>query len=381
MSDVPLGAFLSGGIDSSAVVGLMSSIMERPVKTYTVGFDYGNNFDETAYARKVSKDFRTEHHELILKPDVTELLDKIIWHLDEPIADPAIIPTYLISKLASQDVTVVLTGEGADELFVGYGHYAQRRVEWKMEVAGRLPIFFQKQLFELFKKLPKKMKGHYFITHYAPYTGMPFERRYLKTISCWAFNRFHKESLYTDDMCNRIDENQVERDMEYYYQRVKDYDILSKMQYLDIKFWLADDLLMKVDKMSMANSIEARVPFLDRDLVEFVTSIPCKTRMGGHRLKNIFKKSMQSLLSPEIIDRKKHGFDVPISQWIRSELKNYIQEMLSESTVVKRGYFRYEYIKSILDRHNSQREDWSWQIWSLLNFEIWHRIFIDGENI
>jgi len=368
MSDVPLGAYLSGGIDSSSVVGIMSTIMDQPVKTFSVGFGVGEPIDELSYARITAEYFGTEHHELTAKSsDVEKLLPKIIWHLDDPIVDPAILPTYLVSELARKYVKVVLTGEGADELFAGYEDY-------KIAMRNNHRI----------SKLPQYLKN--LIPKFARIIPNYKIREYIKTISTeskdhilWGplFNEKEKRKLYSEYFFSKTKNINSNNITSYYFQK-SNMDLLNKLLYVDIKTWLPDDLLLKVDITTMANSIEARVPFLDHKLVEFSATIPYYLKLKNQTEKYILRKSVSNLLPKAILNRKKHGFSVPINTWIEKYLKDMISEIISRDAIHERGYFKHSTVQKIMQHATSPK--YSHQLWSLLTLEFWHRIYIDEDT-
>jgi asparagine synthase (glutamine-hydrolysing) len=363
ISDVPLGAYLSGGIDSSIVVALMSRTMNQPVKTFSVGFGAGEPIDELESARSVSEYLGTDHHEIIARSeDVERLLPRIIRHLDEPIVDPAILPTYLVSELASRHVKVVLTGEGADEIFAGYSDYRMRLKGEK--VRRKLPVFIKRNMTRFFDKTNNSR-----ISLYAHQMLDETDDHIL-----WGelFDKTDKKELYIDKLDG--DGTQFRETKAYF----KEYpgNTLSKMLYVDLKTWLPDDLLIKVDKITMANSIEARVPYLDHTLVEFAMQIPSHLKEKRGVEKYILRKAAEDLLPKETLKRKKHGFTVPINDWITKNLNNMISDTLSESTIKKRGFFKYNRVRHIMDHASNPR--YSHQLWALFTLELWHKIYIDN---
>jgi asparagine synthase (glutamine-hydrolysing) len=359
VSDVPLGAYLSGGIDSSTIVALMSWTMDQPVKTFSVGFGAGEPIDELESAKLVSEHLGTDHHEIIAKSeDVEKLLPRIIWHLDEPIVDPAIFPTYLLSELASRHVKVVLTGEGADELFAGYSDYRTRIKGEKVRCL--LPAAIRRTAASFLNK-----SSNSGINHYARQMLDDADDHIL-----WGelFDSDEKRELYVDF--------KVEKTPTVGYFKGYTGDSLSKMLYADIKTWLPDDLLVKVDKMTMANSIEARVPYLDHTLVEFAMNIPTHLKIKKGVEKYILRRASEDLLPKATLIRKKHGFTVPINDWITKSLETMISNTLSESTIKKRHYFRSNRVKHIIEHASNPR--YSHQLWSLFTLELWHKIYIDN---
>ncbi len=372
ISDVPLGVFLSGGLDSSTVVALMSRMAAGRVKTFSVGYK-NKEANELEYARIVARKFNTEHHEFCLEPtDFYECIPKLIWHFDEPVVEAAAIPLYFISKLSRQHVTVLLSGEGADELLGGYSIYNRMR---SMEQYRRLPLFLRNKVFDPlllnFIASDKKKKK------YSQWLNLPLEQRYLG-VACELAHDF-KNSLYSADFNN---DGRSQKTFEYlspYYEQVRNKDALTKMLYVDTKVWLPDDLLVKADKMTMATSVELRVPFLDYKLVEFAASIPSRFKIKNGVNKYLLKKAASRLLPPEVVYRKKQGFPVPIKAWFRGDFNEKIADVLLDPKSVQRGYFNKEHIVKMLAMHKQGRDELSKLLFSLTVLEIWHRVFIDSQ--
>ena len=372
ISDVPLGAFLSGGIDSSIMVGLMSKFSEKPVKTYSVGFEAEDSFNELKYARLASQHFKTDHQELIMKSkDIEELLPKIVYYLDDPITDPAVIPTYLVSKLAKEKVTVVLTGEGGDELFAGYRRYSLDRLA---PYYGKLPSIIRKKMISAL--ISKLLPQGRFQQGIEALNQPPGVQRYLSWVS--KFNDETLENLYTKEVKEEIKEKGLTSIFRSYFESPQERDFHSRTLYCDIKTWLPDDLLVKVDRMSMATSLEARVPYLDHRIVELCTSMPIHLKLRGFTSKYILRKALSDLIPEEILKRRKQGFTVPLAPWFRKELRNFTQEILSQNSIAKRGYFDYNYIKHILEEHLEGERNYSREIWSLLVFELWSKKYLEN---
>ena len=375
ISDVPLGAFLSGGLDSSIIVGLMSRIMDEPVKTFSIGFEE-KCFDETEYARIVAEHFGTDHHEYIVKPDAIDILPKLVWYYDEPFADASAIPMYYITEIAKKKVTVVLTGDGGDESFAGYYRYRDYYLSKRYNM---IPKVIRKILPKLVNTIPIT-KGRYNFVGYAKTFvnsfELPMEEKYLEYQS--TFNNKMKESVYSYDFKRAIINNNL---FKPFLDKCSSCSILSQMQYVDIKTSLPEDMLVKVDRMASANAIETRAPLLDYKLMEFAATLNPNLKLKGLNGKYILKESVNELLPREIIKRKKAGFAVPIRDWFRSELKDMVEQVLLDRETIKRNYFNDNYIKKILDSHQKGTNDFSYHIWALLNLELWHRMFIDNENI
>lgn len=372
MSEVPLGAFLSGGVDSSVTVGVMARITGKPVKTFTVGYENAEDASELQYARIVADHFKTEHHEMILKPGrFMDLVTNVVWYLDEPVAEYATIPLFLLSRLAKEHVTVMLSGEGADELFAGYPIYRYMNY---IESYRRLPAFLRRGLIEPIIDPYFKVKKH---GKYRDWLKEPLERRYIGNGS--NFSSGMRDRLYTADFQKDLDRSGLYNVIASYYDRVSSRDSIGRMLYLDTKTWLPEDLLIKADKMTMAAAIELRVPFLDHKLVEFAASLPSKMKDTGFTSKYIFKKYAEKFVPGGIVHRKKRGFPVPVKQWLRRELFENARQILLESRTRERGIFDLDYVEELLAGHAHTSMDLSKQLWNLFILEIWLRIYIDGD--
>jgi len=348
MSEVPLGIYLSGGIDSSSIVGILRKELKKDVDTFTVGFDNGN-FDESKYAKYVAETFGTNHKELTAKKESVKLLPEIIWHMDEPVGDAAIVPTYLISKLTKKYVTVVLTGDGGDELTAGYGYYKKLA---KIQSLSKFRSIMQIPGIKGFSKI--KVAAKYMDVIDKP--GL----LYVKNFE--VFNRTERDSIVGWKSTNLDDITKVPN----FWLEKKGGGVLNKIIYLDTKMKLADDFLMKVDKMCMASSIEPRCPFLDQNLVEFSFGIPLSIKLKEQ--KYILKKAVKYILPREILNRKKHGFNVPQSDWIKQlDLEKLFNEKVYNQKLIR---------KIIKDKKATNQK-----LWSLLVFEIWRKIYIDSEKV
>jgi asparagine synthase (glutamine-hydrolysing) len=369
VADVPLGAFLSGGVDSSAVVGLMARHTPQPVKTFSIGFNE-DSYNELKYARVAAKKFGTEHHEFVVTPDICEIVDELVWHFDEPFADSSAIPTYMVSKLAREFVKVVLSGDGGDEVFGGYTRYA---VDRRRSGFARLPRVFRKGVMQpLGRRLPHGARGRNYIYVNA---FEPLDR-YIEDISI--FTRLNKPSLYTNDFRRQLGATEAAARFREYAERSRSLDSLDPLLYLDSKTYLPGDILTKVDRMSMAVSLEARAPLLDHKLIEFVaTRIPARMKMKGLETKHIFKRAVAGLVPAEILNRPKQGFGVPIDQWINEQLRDRVRGTLTEARTMARGYVEPRYVNLLFDEHERGRRDHSMELWALFMLELWHRTFVD----
>lgn len=375
ISDVPLGAFLSGGLDSTAIVACMAQLGNQPVKTFAVGFADDPSFNELEYARMAARAYGTDHHEFVVRPDAIALLTTLVYHHDQPFADSSAIPTYLVSQLTREHVTVVLTGDGGDELFAGYERFAAARLA---EVYGHTPQFLQAALIQLFRALPESTSYNGFVRRarrFVENTPLPLALRYLGWVA-----------IFNDSFIHELLASGIEMDpvshFHTYFDRVRDVDPIGQLLYVNTKTYLPGDLLVKTDRMTMANSLEARCPFLDQELLEFAARIPSNLKLKGLTTKYILKKALEGLVPREIIHRRKHGFGVPLGRWFRTDLKDYVREMLLSPQALRRGYFREEILRRLIDEHQNGKRDHGHRLWSLLTLEIWHRVFIDrGSNM
>jgi asparagine synthase (glutamine-hydrolysing) len=373
ISEVPLGAFLSGGVDSSAIVGNMARLSDQPVKTFSIGFNE-DSFNELKYARVTAEHFGTEHHEFIVTPDLCDIVDELVWHFDEPFADSSALPTYMVSKMAREYVTVVLSGDGGDELFGGYTRYVTDK---KRAGLAQLPKAIRAGLLQpVSRMLPHNAPGKNYLYN----VSLDPVDRYIDNIS--HFSARHKKSLYSAGLKQNMNgsSNAGEELFRRFASGVETGEAIDKLLYLDSKTYLPGDILTKVDRMSMAASLEARVPLLDHKLIEFVTRIPAELKLNGLETKYIFKRAMQGLVPESILHRPKQGFGVPINEWINLQLRERIREDLLEKRTLDRGYFEPGYIKLLLDEHGRGRRDHSHSLWILWMLELWHRRYIDKEG-
>jgi len=366
ISDVPLGAFLSGGVDSSSVVATMARIGTGRVKTFSIGFG-DPDYDELEYARIVAREYGTEHHELALEPNVLGIIEDLPWFLDEPFGDSSAIPTYMVSKLASESVTVVLSGDGGDELFGGYDRYA---VESRERAYSRLPRAGRRLLGWIGNVMPEGAKGRNFLRHIA----LDGHDRYLDANVL--FRMEEKAKLFHPDVWRRMAVHDPSlRAREFLTKHEGCW--LSSLQYLDLKQYLPNDILTKVDRMSMAHSIEAREPLLDHKLVEFAATIPAELRLRGRTGKYIFKKAMEGVLPDAILRRRKRGFAIPLSRWFRGDLNGFVRDILLSKSSRENGIFNPAYVERLLNLHQNGR-NMDLQIWTMITFELWRRRFIDA---
>ncbi|MEE4175229.1 MAG: asparagine synthase (glutamine-hydrolyzing) [Xanthomonadales bacterium] len=363
--DVPFGAFLSGGIDSSAVVATMSQLSDQPIKTFTVGFEE-QQFSETRHARVVAEAFGTDHHELVLKPDVISMLDDLAWHVDEPFGDSSAIPTYMVSRLAAEHVKVVLSGDGGDELFGGYESYCVERRERRYR---HIPAFVRALMGAVGARMQEGMKGRNFLRHIA----LDGAERY--TDAGTLFDREEQQCLFQAQVAEQVLATDPWGQASASLARQEGH-WLSVIQEHDLKNYLPLDILTKVDRMSMANSLEARVPLLDHKLVEFAATIPPELRLRQGNTKYIFKEAMRGILPDGIIDRPKQGFAVPLNHWFRGQLDGFVRDLLLSDTSRGRQLFNTAYIEKLLRLHAEGRP-LELNLWTLVSFELWCRRFLD----
>lgn len=370
VSDVPVGAFLSGGIDSSAVVAFMSRASRWPVKTFAIGFDIGGYYNELDGARLIAQRFSTDHHEKIVTGlDVEALIRRLVYHYDEPFADAANLPTFIVSEFARQHVKVVLSGEGGDEVFGGYRRYSAH-------LASRY-----------FQRLPAFLRGAG-LSRFSPQT--PRFRRLHKTLAAFAipdeavrygswlafFTEDLKASLLDGALHSTLERFDGYCSYREYYNRFPDFDPVNRMLYTDLKAWLPDTYLEKIDKAAMAVGLEGRVPFLDHRLVEYAFRLPGRYKVRRRTTKYLLKKSLEGLLPESTLYKSKHGFAVPLDEWFRAGMKDFLAGVLFDTDPHRPGYFRRSSIEEIFRQHTRGERNFGIHLWTLLNFELWHRQFM-----
>jgi asparagine synthase (glutamine-hydrolysing) len=362
-SDVPLGTFLSGGIDSSAVAATMATLVPDKVKTFSVGFA-DSRYDERSHAARVAADFETDHHELVLEPQHVSLVEDLAWYLDEPFGDSSAIPTFMVSRLASEHVKVVLTGDGGDELFAGYEKYV---VEGRERIYDRVPQPLRRLMARIGNAMPEGWTGRNFLRH------LSFEgaRRYLD--SATIFDRSEQACLFQPDVADRIAASDSWAPA---LRHLTANDWLSGLQYFDLQSYLPLDILTKVDRMSMAHSIESRPALLDHRLVEFAATIPPDLRLRGRTTKYLFKRAMRGILPDAIVDRPKQGFAIPLAHWFRGGWSGFVRDVLRSDTCRNRGIFNPAYVDELLRLHDRGRP-LDLHLWTMISFELWCRTFLD----
>jgi asparagine synthase (glutamine-hydrolysing) len=369
VSDVPLGAFLSGGVDSSLVVGLMAEASSQPVKTFCIGFDEPQ-FDELEHARTVARHFGTEHHEFVVRPDGLSILDRLVEHFDEPFADSSAIPTWYVSEVARRHVTVVLSGDGGDELFGGYDRYLPHP---RVAQFDRLSIPGVRRLAgAVWPVLPHGVRGKNFLRH----VSRDDNGRYLDSIAF--FQADEKDALYSADVRRALAHWDAEGSLGAQFTRFAALPHHSRMMRFDFETYLPEDVLTKVDRMSMAHSIESRVPLLDNQVIDFAATLPAHLKIKNGRRKHILKEAVRSLLPPGIIDRKKQGFGVPLGVWFRGGLTDVFSDVLRSPRTRQRGYFEPGFVDRLVEEHLGGRRDHTLRLWQLMVFELWHRHYLDA---
>jgi asparagine synthase (glutamine-hydrolysing) len=377
ISDVPLGAFLSGGIDSSAVVALMSECMAEPVRTFSIGFKEAT-YNETQYARMISKQYHTDHTEFIVDPDAVKILPKLIWHYNEPFADSSAISTYYVSKLAREYVTVALNGDGGDENFAGYERYVAN--DMAIKLSKIVPPFVVQCLLPFVMKLPHRNEPSNFFWRLKQFLReFPLSPELRNGHWLSHFTEEMKQDIMTDEYRIAVQDTDS---FDLLFEKFGETDaesFLDKSLYADVAMYLPDNLLVKVDVASMASSLEARSPFLDHKFMEFVARIPSQLKLKGRTCKYILKKALTNFLPNEVLYRKKMGFAVPIDHWLRNDLRDMAYDMLLSQKSLQRGYFRKNALQRMLDEHVSGEWNWHSHIWNLLILELWHQMFIDDD--
>ncbi|MBW2991625.1 asparagine synthase (glutamine-hydrolyzing) [Candidatus Woesearchaeota archaeon] len=357
VSDVPLGAFLSGGVDSSAVVGMMSRLIDN-VRTFSIGFE-DQDYNELEYAKKVAEIFNTNHKEFVLKPAKFDLFPRLVYYLDEPFADPSIIPTFMVSNIAARHVKVILTGDGGDELFAGYDRYQKGRIEG---IYSKLPGIIRDPVTSVFRKNERINR---ILT--------------LGNIQDDEYRFFETNSLFTAEERHRLLNNPIQNPISIFHKS-NAASLLDKQLYADMKFLLPNQFLKKVDTASMANSLEARVPFLDHEFVEFAVSVPPNKKLNLLETKHILKKTVSSFVPKEVLYRKKQGFSVPVGEWFRGELKDKVYDLILGERTKSRNYFDFKYIEKLWNQHQTNKFNHEKKLFPLVAFELWNRIFVDEET-
>jgi asparagine synthase (glutamine-hydrolysing) len=374
MSEVPLGVFLSGGIDSSLLVALMSEMTSGKIKTFTMGFggNIGGYKDERKLARQISERYQTDHTELVCEPNVTELLDTLADIFDEPFSDDSIIPTYHICKMASEKVTVALTGLGGDELFGGYERYLG--LKFSRLFNGTVPYVLRKQLLiPIISKIKEQKNGDYKINHLKRFVRnslLPEDIRYVGYISTLSAEA--KSEFYTNNISDNLDSEFITNELSNHYKKIPGNDYLQKASYCDFHSYLPEDILAMSDRISMHHSMELRVPFVDHEIVEYCATIPSSLKIRGVQKKYLLRKIAGTYLPENIVKHRKQGFASPMTSWLKHDLKNVLKERLSQEEMSKHNFFNFNYVQKQIEDHMSGKEIHDKLLFSLLVFQTWY---------
>jgi asparagine synthase (glutamine-hydrolysing) len=372
VSDVPLGAFLSGGIDSSAVVAMMAQTGAGPVKTFTIGFS-AKEYDETRFARMVAERYATDHEELIVEPDAVAVLPQLVWHYGEPFADPSAIPTYYVAELARRRVAVALNGDGGDECFLGYGRYKAMN---HLSALDKMPGWGRGRLEALLRLAPRSVERRNKILRIREVLRASRERsgrRYAPTLV--SFTDGDKQEGYGGALQDQLEGSAAELFDRYFAETDS---LVSGANWADLHTYLPDDLMVKVDVASMAHGLETRSPLLDHVFVEWALGLPEQVKMARGVTKALFRSAMAPYLPAALLHRRKMGFSCPVDQWFRNELKQFAYDTLLSQSARERGFFRPDYVRRLLDEHCDLRRDHHNRLWVLLMLELWCRMWIDA---
>jgi len=376
ISDVPIGAFLSGGVDSSLIVAFMSKFLNRKVKTFSVGFDY-EPYNELPHAKRVAEKYSTEHHEFILKADYLDILPRLVWEYGEPFADSSAVPSYYISKIAREHVKVALVGDGGDESFAGYDR--TQHIFRALMYKKIMPRFISKNIISpLLKVIGNNADKSYLLNRI---------KFYEDHVNCGARSKYKnlmgsiycREELCSSQFKRRLAGHHPSHEYEGFYDQADGVDDVDKALFIDYNTIMPDDYQVKMDIASMSNSLEIRAPFLDYRMMEFAAAIPSARKLNLWQSKHLLKKLAEKFIPKENIYRRKCGFGVPIGVWFRGDLKPYLYSVILSDRAKKRGYFNYEYVRRIIEEHLAGRGYHEHKLWSLLWLELWHRMFIDKE--
>jgi len=378
IADVPVGFLLSGGVDSTAMLSLASQKTDRPISSYTVGFANSGIADERPFARLAAEKYGSEHHEItISSKEFADFLPKYVWHMEEPVCEPPAVALYYVSKLARNYVKVLISGEGGDEAFAGYPNYrAMLWIERIKRMAGPLKGALSGTLSLLYK-----LSGYQKLGNYLPLLKEPFESYYYsRSSSPFRFFNAHSQQLYSSDFSASTSKQYSLRPVTQLLEQNRSDDLLSRMLYVDTRTWLPDDLLVKADKMTMANSVELRVPLLDHKLLEFAATLPSNFKINGFSMKYIAKRCLGKQIPAEILERKKAGFPVPYENWLRTDLRDSVSNILLDRETVDRGYFKKSAVEKLV-RDNAESGGYAKEIFSLVVLELWHREFLSSTPV
>ena len=380
ISDVPLGAFLSGGMDSSLIAAMMATISDTPISTFSIGVPE-EDFSELPYARLVADRYHTQHHEFIVQPDLVAALPGMIYHMDEPV-DPFAFGVNQVARLASQHVKVVLGGDGGDEIFAGYDRYFGNQI---IDLYMLVPAAFRKHLIKpVIQRLPDNFSYNNRVQKLRWLVAMSetgADQRYARSASMLRYSHEQKQALYTDRLWSDLGGNNSLDQLLVFFNASNAANLVDKMLYTDVRTRLADHLLMIADRMTMAHSIEGRSPYVDQKVVEFVARIPAEMKLKGRRLKHIQRQLGREFLPETLITRAKKGFGFPLAYWFKNELRGLMEQMIRESRLADEGYFQRSAMSDLLNEHAAGQVDHNYRIWLLLNLELWYRLFIDGVSI
>ena len=377
IADVPVGVLLSGGVDSTAVLGFASERTANEINTFTVGFSDPGVVDERPYARLAAETFRSRHYDMtITARDFADFMPRYVWHMEEPVCEPPAVAMYYVSKMARNHVKVLLSGEGGDEAFAGYNNY--RNVVWLERLKRVFPALNNTAAWGL--SVADSWLGLPRVAKYVPLVNARFpDYYYSRTSNPYRYSGNGLGALYSEDFASSIDKQHTIEPVRKLFSNVKTESILNQMLYIDTKTWLPDDLLIKADKMTMANSLELRVPFLDHKVLEFAASLPSNYKLKGFTTKHILKEALSKRVPKQILERRKTGFPVPYETWLRNDFKDLTRSVLMDRKTTERGYFERAAIEKLL-ACNSDHGAYSKELFSLLTLELWHRCFLDGDH-
>lgn len=373
-SDVPLGAFLSGGVDSTIICGLMQSQLDQPIQTFSIGFPV-KAFDERAYARQTAEMLGTDHHEAVVEPNALEMLPQLIWHYDEPFGDSSAIPTMYLSRMTREHVTVALTGDAGDELFCGYDRYRAVRIAGRLDL---IPQPIRRLMSTTASMLPTNVRQKSFRRRFKRLLetlSQDPERRYLNWISI--FNRTKLQELVSDEMSELIESQDPAQHIFDSYRLCPDRDFVTRTTAADLVSYLPGDLLTKVDIASMSASLECRSPMLDHKVMELAARMPLEVKQSLNQGKRVLIETFADLIPPDIQTRRKMGFGVPIDHWFRNELKELLYDVLLSQKTMGRGLLQRSVVQRLIDEHTTGVFDHAYRLWNLLCLELWQRMYLD----
>jgi|CXWL01.1.fsa_nt_gi asparagine synthase (glutamine-hydrolysing) len=372
-SDVPLGAFLSGGIDSSMVVRHMATQSSRPVVTCSVGFDE-QIYNELPYAKEIAEYLHCEHHEHTIAPRIEEIVGKLAHFFDEPFADSSAVPTYYVSEIARRHVTVALSGDGGDEVFAGYSRHYLHRLDGLLR--SRLGMLGCGVISRIARALPFFFKGQQVLARLGGSAAQACAKNHTDIL----FKRDLKRLVYSPDFAARCQHFDVEAIFTRYYNQCTATDPLDKALYVDIKTYLVDDILVKVDRMSMAHGLEVRAPLLDHKLIEFSATLPPSFKLRGRTTKYLLRQSLVGQVPQSVLTRQKHGFTMPLAEWLCGPLRPMLEDTLFSQRSIQRGLFNTQAVRKLCADHVERRNDYAHQLWQLLMLELWHQTYLDARG-